>query len=68
MPGGSLWAIEIKRSLAPRLERGFHLARDDLEPERSFVVRAGQERYSVSEGVEVLGLYEMARELHDLSR
>lgn len=68
MPGGGLWAIEIKRSLAPRLERGFHLARDDLEPERSFVVHAGQERYPISEGVEALGLHEMTRELHDLSR
>ena len=68
MPGGGLWAIEIKRSLAPRLERGFHLARDDLEPERSFVVHAGQERYPISEGVEALGLHEMTRALHDLSR
>ncbi len=24
------WAIEIKRGLAPKLERGFHLACDDV--------------------------------------
>ena len=34
MPGGRLWAIEIKRGLAPKLDRGFHHAREDLDPER----------------------------------
>jgi hypothetical protein len=28
------WAIEIKRGLAPKLERGFHLACDTVRPER----------------------------------
>ena len=68
MPGGGLWAVEIKRGLAPKLERGFYRARDDLEPERAFVVHSGQERYPVATGVEALGLHDMARELHALSR
>ena len=38
MPGGDLWAVEIKRGRAPRLDKGFHHARQDLEPKRSFVV------------------------------
>ena len=60
MPGGKLWAVEIKRSLAPRLDRGFHHAREDLEPERSFVLYPGDERYPKGEGVEVIGLSELA--------
>ena len=60
MPGGNLWAAEIKRGLAPKLDRGFHYARQDLEPERSFVVYSGADRYPMGEGVEAIGLGELA--------
>ena len=60
MPSGSRWAIEIKRGLAPKLDKGFHHAREDLEPERSFVVYSGDDRYPRSEGVEAIGLGELA--------
>ena len=60
MAGGKLWAVEIKRGLAPRLDKGFHHARQDLEPERSFVVYSGDARYPKGEGVEVIGLGELA--------
>ncbi len=65
MPGGGLWAVEIKRGLAPKLDRGFHLAREDLEPERSFVVYSGEDRYPRGEGIEAVGLREMASLLRD---
>ena len=60
MPGGNRWAVEIKRGLAPKLDRGFHHARQDLEPERSFVVYSGDDRYPRGEGVEAIGLGELA--------
>lgn len=60
VPGQGLWAIEIKRGLAPTLEKGFHQARADLRPSRSFVVYAGSERYPLREGVEAVGLRELA--------
>ena len=60
MPGAGLWAVEIKRGLAPKLDRGFHRAREDLEPERSFVVYSGEDRYPRGEGIEAVGLREMA--------
>ncbi len=60
MPGGNRWAVEIKRGLAPKLDRGFHHARQDLEPERSFVVYSGDARYPRGEGVEAIGLGELA--------
>jgi predicted AAA+ superfamily ATPase len=63
LPGGRRWAVEIKRGLAPKLDKGFHHARDDLEPERAFVIYSGEERYPRGEGVEVIGLKEMAATL-----
>jgi uncharacterized protein len=58
--GGRRWAVEIKRGLAPKLERGFHFAREDLKPERSFVVYSGKDRYPLMEGVEAISLFELA--------
>jgi predicted AAA+ superfamily ATPase len=66
LAGGERWAIEIKRSLTPRLEKGFHAARLDLKPARSFVVYPGHERYPLAEGVEAIGLGDLAQELASL--
>jgi predicted AAA+ superfamily ATPase len=63
LPGGKLWAIEIKRGLAPKLEKGFHHAREDLKPERSFVVYSGSERYPMAKTVEAIGLSQLAAAL-----
>jgi predicted AAA+ superfamily ATPase len=59
LPAGARWAIEIKRSLSARPSKGFHIARNDIRPARSFVVHAGDERYPVSDGVEAVGLREI---------
>ncbi len=59
LPGSRLWAVEIKRSLAPKLERGFHHACADLQPERSFVVYAGAERFPVGESTEAISLTDL---------
>lgn len=56
-PNGELWAIEIKRSLKPKLERGFYAACADLNPTRKFVVYAGQEAYPLAEDIRVLSLH-----------
>ncbi len=34
LPGGERWAVEIKKGRVPRLEKGFHFARQDLLPDR----------------------------------
>ena len=67
LPGNQTWAIEIKRGLAPKLEHGFHVAREDLKPDRSFVVYSGSERYPKGNGIEVISLYELAQELAAIS-
>lgn len=55
-PDQSTWAIEIKRSMTPSLQKGFYFARDDIQPEASFLVYPGTETYSVAEGVKAIGL------------
>jgi len=67
LPGGKLWAVEFKRGLAPRLEKGFHHAREDMQPERSFVVYAGQDRYKLAADVEAISLEALMHELRGLS-
>ena len=62
-PDGRLWAVEIKRSLAPKIERGFHAACADLKPEKRWVVYPGTERYRLAPDVEALPLATLAREL-----
>jgi predicted AAA+ superfamily ATPase len=57
------WAIEIKRSLAPKLERGFHLACETLAPERRLVVYAGKEALPIAEDVVATSLIDLCREL-----
>lgn len=60
---GSRWAIEVKRSLAPKLERGFHAACEDLQPAKKWVVYPGVERYRAAPDVEVLPLLDLAQAL-----
>lgn len=62
-PDGRLWAIEIKRTAAPKIERGMRSALEDLQPERSFVVYSGEERFRLAETVEAIGLAELCAEL-----
>lgn len=61
---GSLWAIEIKRSLSPKMERGFHAACADLNPARKFVVYPGAERYRLAADIEAISLTALASELN----
>lgn len=62
-PDGSVWAIEIKRSLSPKIERGFHAACTDLLPTKKFVVYPGAERYRLASDIEAISLQGLAREL-----
>lgn len=64
-PDGRLWAVEIKRSLSPKLERGFHAACADLNPVRKFVVYPGTERYRMAEDIEAISLGELAVEVRN---
>jgi predicted AAA+ superfamily ATPase len=54
-----LWAIEIKRTLAPQPSKGFWLACEDLKPDAKFVVYPGSERFPLKNGLEAIGLLEL---------
>lgn len=56
LPGGALWVFEIKRSLAPKVERGFHHACADLAPARRIVIYPGQDIFSLGDEIEVMPL------------
>ncbi len=60
-PDGALWAVEIKRSMTPKLERGFHAACVDLNPVRKYVVYPGAERYRLAEDIEAVSIAELAQ-------
>jgi len=67
-PGGERWAIEIKRSLTPKVERGFHSACADLLPQHKVVVYPGAERYRLAEDIEAMSLSQLAQRLLALKR
>lgn len=66
-PDGSMWAVEVKRSLSPKLERGFYSACADLEPARKFVVYPGTERYRIAPDIEAVPLAALAAEVYAAS-
>ncbi|WP_232291478.1 ATP-binding protein [Polaromonas sp. JS666] len=67
LPGGELWAIEVKRSRAAKPARGFYEACEDLKPAKRFVVHGGLERYPISADVEAIGMRELAETLSQLA-
>ncbi len=56
---GEIWAVEIKRSTAPRVSRGFHSACEDLRPARKLVVYPGRESFSLGRDIEAVPLSEV---------
>ncbi len=56
-------AVEIKRSTAPTLSRGFHLACAVLTPRRKFLVHGGDATWPMEHGVIAVSLPELMRQL-----
>lgn len=61
--GQEKWAIEIKRSSAPTLSKGFHIACEDIQADRKFVIYSGIDRFSMGENVTAISLADIMREL-----
>lgn len=57
------WAIEIKRGLAPKVERGFHHACEAVLPERRLVVYGGTERLPLAADIEAVSLIDLCEDL-----
>jgi len=54
-----IWAIEIKRSLAPKTGKGLHICINDIQPDKVFLVYPGEDRYVKGQGIEAIGLTEL---------
>jgi predicted AAA+ superfamily ATPase len=65
LPGGELWAVEIKRSSAPTVEKGFHFACADLKSTRQFIVYPGEERFPLGAKTDAIGLRGLAQLLRE---
>jgi predicted AAA+ superfamily ATPase len=60
LPGRRLWAVEMKLSSTPKVERGFHAACADLKPDKQFVVYPGTASYPLDEATRAIGVSELA--------
>nr|WP_295931321.1 ATP-binding protein [uncultured Dyadobacter sp.] len=60
---GRKWAIEIKRSSAPRLSKGFHIAAGDIKPDRKFAVYSGRDTFPMGNGITAISLSGMMQEV-----
>ena len=60
---GKCWAIEIKLSSTPTVDRGFYTASQDIEAIRRIVVYKGKERFSMRHNVEAMPLLEATQEI-----
>lgn len=60
---GRKWAIEIKRSSAPRLSKGFHIAAGDINPDRKFAVYSGRDTFPMGNGITAISLSGMMKEV-----
>jgi len=67
IPGHGLWAIEVKRSLSGRPEKGFYIACHDLRPDKQFVVNAGLEKYPIDADTVAIGVSALAQVLSGLT-
>jgi len=67
LPGRrNVWAIEVKRGLAPKPEAGFHVACETVRPQRRLVVYGGRERFPLADGVEAVSVTDLCKELASL--
>lgn len=64
--GSMSWAVEVKRNVAAPTRKGFHFARQDVNPTRSLIVHSGKRRFPQPHGVEAIGLPDLCNELRSM--
>jgi uncharacterized protein len=60
-----VWAVEVKRSGAPKVNASFHSASVDIKATKKFVVYSGPDRYNLSPDTEVIGLIDFLKLLRE---
>ncbi|MEO1538578.1 ATP-binding protein [Thalassovita taeanensis] len=56
LPGGDIWAVEIKRTTAPKVSRGFYVGAEDIKASWKLLIYAGEHDVPVAEGVRAMPL------------
>ncbi len=62
------WAIEIKANRTPTVQKGFHIACEDLGIKRKFVIYTGTETFPIDHETTVLSLAHFIKELRKASQ
>ena len=57
------WAIEIKHSIAPKVKKGFHIACEDLNVARKYVVYTGVDPYPIGNNINIISLPLLMQEI-----
>jgi uncharacterized protein len=63
LPKRQRWAVEIKRSSAPSVSKGFHIAAQDVQAHERVVVHAGPDSFPLAAGVRAMTLLDAQERL-----
>ena len=63
LPGNALWAVEIKRSSAPTVSKGYHIGCEDVAASRRLVVSGANARFPMAGGIEHVPLLDLMQDL-----
>ncbi|MEM6264813.1 MAG: ATP-binding protein, partial [Bacteroidota bacterium] len=61
------WAIEIKRTIAPKVSKGFHVACEDIKSTQKWVIHSGKVQFPLAKDTEAIGLMEFLELLREKS-
>ncbi len=51
-----IWAIEIKHGTAPKISQGFHLASEDIQASRKYVIYGGDDEFPIQRNTTIISL------------
>lgn len=63
LPKRQRWAIEVKRSTAPTVSKGFHLGAADVKATRRFVVHGGKDTFPLDDKITAITVLELQQAL-----
>jgi len=66
LPKRQRWAIEIKRSSAPAVSKGFHIAADDVKATQRFVVHSGGESYPIGRDIRAMSVLDLQQAMSEM--
>lgn len=63
LPDGKIWALEVKRTVAPKVSRGFHQAVGDINADQKILVFAGDQDIPAKDGLRAMPLSKVVEKL-----